>query len=84
MNTANFVSIPASMLPDQEVLVFGSKRLTYGELLSRIRRLAVPGPRSTSLRPITTPCSRPIGSQAARSFSTASGLPLGSGARPRT
>jgi acyl-CoA synthetase (AMP-forming)/AMP-acid ligase II len=40
MNTANFVSIPASMLPDQEVLVFGSKRLTYGELLSRIRRLA--------------------------------------------
>ena len=40
MNTANFVSIPASMLPDQEIMVFGSRRLTYGDLLGRIRRLA--------------------------------------------
>src|SRR5262249_12247990 len=40
MNTANFVSIPASMLPDQEILVFGSERLTYGDLLGRVRRLA--------------------------------------------
>jgi acyl-CoA synthetase (AMP-forming)/AMP-acid ligase II len=40
MNTANFLSIPASMFSDQEILVFGSTRRTYGELLSRVRRLA--------------------------------------------
>ncbi len=40
MNTANFVSIPASMLPDQEILIFGNQRLTYGDLLGRVRRLA--------------------------------------------
>ncbi|MGH7820877.1 MAG: class I adenylate-forming enzyme family protein [Candidatus Binatia bacterium] len=40
MNTANFLSIPASMLADQEILVFGGARRTYGELLSRVRRLA--------------------------------------------
>jgi len=40
MNTANFLSIPASMLPDQEILVFGDRRLTYDGLLSRTRRLA--------------------------------------------
>ena len=40
MNTANFVSIPASMLPDQEILSFAGRRFAYGELLGRIRRLA--------------------------------------------
>ena len=40
MNTANFVSIPASMLPEQEIMVFGGRRLGYGDLLGRIRRLA--------------------------------------------
>jgi long-chain acyl-CoA synthetase len=40
MNTANFLSIPASMFEDQEILVFGSHRISYGELLSRVRRLA--------------------------------------------
>ncbi len=40
MNTANFVSIPASMLPEQEIVVFGARRLSYGELLGRIRKLA--------------------------------------------
>ncbi|MEA2624959.1 MAG: hypothetical protein QOD06_1004 [Candidatus Binatota bacterium] len=40
MNTANFLSIPASMLPDQEILVSASRRLTYGELSGRARRLA--------------------------------------------
>jgi acyl-CoA synthetase (AMP-forming)/AMP-acid ligase II len=40
MNTANFLSIPALMLADQEILVFGEARRTYGELLSRVRRLA--------------------------------------------
>jgi len=40
MNTANFVSIPASMLPEQEIMVFGGRRIGYGDLLGRIRRLA--------------------------------------------
>ena len=40
MNTANFLSIPASLFPDQEILVFGSHRLTYGAALERVRRLA--------------------------------------------
>ena len=40
MNTANFLSIPAMMLADQEILVFGGRRRTYGEMLSRVRRLA--------------------------------------------
>jgi acyl-CoA synthetase (AMP-forming)/AMP-acid ligase II len=40
MNTANFLSIPAAMFPDQEATVFEGKRLTYGEVLHRVRRLA--------------------------------------------
>lgn len=40
MNTANFLSLPAAMFEDQEILVFGSHRATYGQLLSRVRRLA--------------------------------------------
>jgi acyl-CoA synthetase (AMP-forming)/AMP-acid ligase II len=40
MNTANFLSIPASMFGDQEILVYGDTRLTYAEALSRVRRLA--------------------------------------------
>ncbi|MGH7802964.1 MAG: AMP-binding protein, partial [Candidatus Binatia bacterium] len=40
MNTANFLSIPASMLPEQEILVSGDRRQSYGELLSRTRKLA--------------------------------------------
>ena len=40
MNTSNFVSIPAQMFPDQEILVFESVRLTYGELWERIQRTA--------------------------------------------
>ena len=39
MNTANFVGIPAQMFPDQEILVFGERRLTYGELWDNVRRL---------------------------------------------
>ena len=38
MNTANFLSIPATMFADQEILVFGKHRRSYGELLSRVRR----------------------------------------------
>ncbi len=40
MNTANFLSIPAMMFGDQEILVFGKHRRSYAELLSRVRRLA--------------------------------------------
>ncbi len=40
MNTANFLSIPAMMFPDQEIFVFEGTRLTYGDALERVRRLA--------------------------------------------
>jgi long-chain acyl-CoA synthetase len=40
MNTASFLSIPASMFPDQEILVFGERRFTYGQMQDRVRRLA--------------------------------------------
>ncbi|HXG20648.1 MAG TPA: long-chain fatty acid--CoA ligase [Methylomirabilota bacterium] len=40
MNTANFLSIPGMMFPDQEILVFEDTRLTYGDALDRVRRLA--------------------------------------------
>ena len=40
MNTSNFVSIPAAMFEDQEILVFEDHRLTYGQLWSEIQRLA--------------------------------------------
>ena len=40
MNTANFLSIPATMFADQEIIVFAGKRFTYGETLDRVRRLA--------------------------------------------
>ena len=39
MNTANFVGIPAQMFPDQEILVFEDRRLTYGQLWESVRRL---------------------------------------------
>src|SRR5919204_2196030 len=40
MNTANFLSIPGSIFPDQEIIVFEGTRLTYGQALERVRRLA--------------------------------------------
>ena len=39
MNTVNFVTIPSSIVPDQEILVFGERRLTYAQLGDRIARL---------------------------------------------
>ncbi len=39
MNTANFVSIPASIFPEQEILVFGDRRWTYAELWQRVQRI---------------------------------------------
>jgi len=40
VNTVNFVSIPASIVPDQEAVVFGEQRLTYAQLNELISRLA--------------------------------------------
>ncbi len=40
MNTAKFLSIPASLFPDAEILVCEDTRLTYGQVLERVRRLA--------------------------------------------
>ena len=40
MNTVNFVSIPGSIVPEQEILVFGSERLTYAALNDLIARLS--------------------------------------------
>ena len=41
MNTCNFVGIPAQMFPEQEILVFQDRRLSYGELWECIQRVAV-------------------------------------------
>ncbi len=40
MNVANFLSIPASLFPDQEILVCDGVRQTYGQSVERVRRLA--------------------------------------------
>ncbi len=40
MNTVNFISIPGSIVPDQEVLVFGENRLTYAALNELVGRIA--------------------------------------------
>jgi acyl-CoA synthetase (AMP-forming)/AMP-acid ligase II len=40
MNTAMFLSIPASMFPDQEILVFEGRRFDYQSLQDRVNRLA--------------------------------------------
>ena len=40
MNTISFLSIPASIVPEQEAVVFEEHRLTYAALHARVRRLA--------------------------------------------
>ncbi len=40
MNTSNFLSIPASMFDEQEMIVFDEARLTYGQLWSEVQQLA--------------------------------------------
>jgi acyl-CoA synthetase (AMP-forming)/AMP-acid ligase II len=40
VNTVNFVTIPSSIVPDQEILVFGDERLTYSDLNDRVARLS--------------------------------------------
>jgi acyl-CoA synthetase (AMP-forming)/AMP-acid ligase II len=39
VNTVNFVTIPSAIVPDQEILVFGARRLTYAELNDQVARL---------------------------------------------
>jgi acyl-CoA synthetase (AMP-forming)/AMP-acid ligase II len=39
VNTVNFVTIPSSIVPDQEILVFGARRLTYADLNDKVSRL---------------------------------------------
>ena len=38
MNTVNFVTIPASIVPDQEIVVSGDRRLTYAQLAEMVAR----------------------------------------------
>jgi acyl-CoA synthetase (AMP-forming)/AMP-acid ligase II len=40
VNTANFLTIPASIVPDHELVVFDGRRQTYQETAVRVRRLA--------------------------------------------
>jgi acyl-CoA synthetase (AMP-forming)/AMP-acid ligase II len=40
MNTVGFLGIPASIVPDQEAIVFEGARLTYADAMARVRRLA--------------------------------------------
>lgn len=41
MNIAHFVAIPASVAPEQEILVDGAERYSYAELWQRVQRTAV-------------------------------------------
>ncbi len=38
MNTVNFVTIPASIVPDQEIVVFDERRLNYAQLSDTVAR----------------------------------------------
>ena len=40
MNTVNFLTIPATIVPDQEIMVFADRRQTYRETATRVQRLA--------------------------------------------
>ena len=40
MNTANFLTIPATIVPEQELVVFGNHRQTYEDTRRRVQRLA--------------------------------------------
>ena len=40
MNTVHFLTIPASIVPDQEIMVFGNRRQTYHDTTARVQRLA--------------------------------------------
>src|SRR3989337_689384 len=40
MNTAEFLTISAAVVPDREALVSGETRIVYAEMASRVNRLA--------------------------------------------
>jgi acyl-CoA synthetase (AMP-forming)/AMP-acid ligase II len=40
VNTVNFLTIPATVVPDQVLLVFEDRRQTYQETITRVQRLA--------------------------------------------
>ena len=40
MNTANFLTIPATIVPHQEIVAFEGCRQTYQETIMRVQRLA--------------------------------------------
>jgi acyl-CoA synthetase (AMP-forming)/AMP-acid ligase II len=40
LNTTNFLTIPATILPDQEIMVFEDYRQTYRETITRVQQLA--------------------------------------------
>ncbi|SVD73275.1 uncharacterized protein METZ01_LOCUS426129, partial [marine metagenome] len=40
MNTTEFLTVTALIVPDRVALVFDDKRITYGELADRVARLA--------------------------------------------
>ncbi len=40
MNTANFLTIPGTIVPEQEIMVFDDRRQTYQETTERVNRLA--------------------------------------------
>ncbi len=40
MNTANFLTIPATIVPDQKIMVYGDRCQTYQDVTTRVRRLA--------------------------------------------
>jgi len=87
MNTANFLSIPGMMFADQEIIVFEGTRLTYGEALERVRRLACsmrelgikPGDRVAALQ---TNCNQFIETYYATATLGATFVPLNYRAKP--
>ena len=40
MNTTEFLTVTAAIVPDREAIVFEDKRITFGELADRVNRLA--------------------------------------------
>jgi acyl-CoA synthetase (AMP-forming)/AMP-acid ligase II len=40
VNTVNFVTIPSSIVPDQEIIVYGERRLNYAQFADTVARLS--------------------------------------------